>query len=197
MPTSATSFSVSDAPIQRAARFQLLAWIRAGFAPAVSEGREVLKFGESGITFAEFVANPLDARADVCSIAMLAAPRDETDMVHAVVDRAIGDVVSDAGSQKLDDVEFRQREVEINVVPVGSAYSGLQHQPPPLQDLLRLELLGTLARFENESQSLGENWHAARFVDEVEGALVERQVLVCRCRAAREEYDGQHDAPAP
>src|SRR4051794_2155026 len=95
MPTSATSFSVSDAASRRSENRRLVERV-LDLAPAVAEGLVVIDLGEVWIDGAELVSNSLDARADVCSIAIFAAPSDEAHVVHAIVDRSIGHVAAHA-----------------------------------------------------------------------------------------------------
>ena len=52
---------------------------------------------------------------------MFAAPRDEADVMHAIVDRAVGHVIADIRSQQAHDVKLRQREVDIDGIPEGAA----------------------------------------------------------------------------
>src|SRR5512143_2536320 len=100
MPTSPTSFSVSDAPIRRAALRQLRRGGGGLSSPAVTEGGIILDFGELGIDRTELVAYSLDRRANIGSVAIFAAPRDKSDVMHAIVDRAVGHVVADVGCKQ-------------------------------------------------------------------------------------------------
>src|SRR6187551_1778573 len=105
MPTRPTSLRVSEAPRRRAESSQLRRGV-LGLSPAVTEGGVVFDFSEFGIDEAELVSNALDRRTDIGSVAILSAPGDEADVVHAIVHRAIGHVAADIESQQAHDVEL-------------------------------------------------------------------------------------------
>src|SRR5690348_5435630 len=107
MPISATSFSVSEAARRRIACRH--AGMRGlGLPPAVAEGLVVIDFAELGIDGAELVSNSLDARADIRSVAIFAAPGNETDVVHAIIHRAVSHVAADIGGEQMHDLELGQ-----------------------------------------------------------------------------------------
>src|SRR6266850_6892352 len=135
MPTRAISLRVSDAAKRRTRRRQPVSGGVAGAAagalglsPAVTEGLVVIDLAEGGIDGAELVSNPLDARADVRSVAIFSAPGDEAHVVHAVVDRPVGYVAPDVRGKQVHDLEFGERQADVAVVPEGAADAGLQHQ---------------------------------------------------------------------
>src|SRR5262245_3273509 len=104
MPTSATSFSGSEAATRRSRHRQPVVGAGGGgpglgLSPAVAEGLVVIDLVEGGIDGPELVSNSLDARADVRSVAIFAAPRDEPHIMHAIIHRAIGHVAADVGRQ--------------------------------------------------------------------------------------------------
>ncbi len=147
-------------------------------APAIAERLVVLDLAELGIDGAELVANALDAGADVGSVAILTAPRDEADIVHAVVDGAVADIAADVGGQRMHDLELGHRQVEVGVVPEGATDRGLQQQAAAMEVAFavgRHRLAGAVG---DQTQAAGEDRHAARLVDEVDRAA-------SRGRAAR------------
>src|SRR3990167_8056441 len=105
MPTRATSLSVSDAASRRNGD-RRLGVRELGLAPSVAEGLVIVDFGEVWIDRAELVSYPLDAGADVCLIAIFAAPSDKAYVMHAVVDGTIGYVAAHIRGQKMHDLEF-------------------------------------------------------------------------------------------
>src|SRR5215471_14332243 len=109
---------------------------------------------------------------------MFAAPRDEADVMHAIVDRAVGHVIADIRSQQTHDVEFSQGEIDVDRVPERPADPGLQHQPSAMLGFIDFELGWSLGGFDDDTDAFGENWHTARLVDEVESAAIESEVLV-------------------
>src|SRR5215470_588799 len=131
-PTRMTSLSVSEAPRRRSLRHpvvgvgELLGFLAS--SPAITEGLIVIDLGKGGVDGSELVSNPLDARADVRSVAIFSAPRDEPDIVHAIVDSAVGHVVADVRRQQMHDLELGERQADIGVVPVGAAHARLEQQ---------------------------------------------------------------------
>ena len=80
-------------------------FVALGSAPTIAKGRIILDFDKIGVEEAKLVSNTLDRRTDIGSIAIFSASRDEADMVNAVVDRAVSDVIADIQSQKADNIE--------------------------------------------------------------------------------------------
>src|SRR5262245_17517824 len=112
IPTRMTSLRVSEATTRRSLRRHVTAagvLGVSGRSPAVAEGLIVIDFGEGRVDGSELVSNPLDARADVRSVAIFSAPRDEPDIVHAIVDSAVGHVVADVRGQQMHDLELGKR----------------------------------------------------------------------------------------
>src|SRR5262249_46643169 len=105
-PTRMTSLSVSEAATRRSLRHPEagVGEVLGLFAPspAIAEGLIVIDLPEGGVDDAELVSNSLDARADVRSVAILSAPRDEPGIVHAIVDSAVGHVIADVRRQQMD-----------------------------------------------------------------------------------------------
>src|SRR5258707_5828604 len=161
IPTSATSLSVSDAAKRRMPRRQPVSGVVAGagggalgLSPAVTEGLVVIDLSEGGIDGAELVSNPLDARADVRSVAIFSAPGDEAHVVHAVVDRPVGYVASDVRGKQVHDLKFRERQADVAVVPEGAADAGLQHQPATVKIVHQLGLSGLFHRVGDQPQAV-------------------------------------------
>ena len=80
------------------------------------------RFRQVRIEVEELVADALDCRADVSSIAVIAASCDEAVVVHTVADRAIGHPATDVRYQDMDDFVLSLGEAHIGVVPVSSAH---------------------------------------------------------------------------
>src|SRR5258708_2707084 len=113
MPIKATSLRVSEAARRWNARRQPRGGGGAlGLSPAISEGLIVIDLGEGRVDGAELVSNPLDARADIRSVAIFAAPRDETDVMHAVVNCPIGYIAPDVRGQQVHDLELGKRQMD-------------------------------------------------------------------------------------
>src|SRR4051812_4507425 len=83
-PTRLSSLTAIDPPRPRVRRASSRG-IRGQCPPAIAKGREVLNLAEFIVERPEFVADPLDRRADVGSMALLAASGNEARMVHAVI----------------------------------------------------------------------------------------------------------------
>src|SRR4029077_7847161 len=199
MPIRATSFSVSEAARRWSPRRQRDAGGGGGLglSPAVSEGLVVIDLGEAGVDGSELVSNSLDARADIRSVAIFAAPRDESDVMHAVVDCPIGYVAADVRGQQMHDLELGEGEMNIGFVPEGTAAPGLQHQPAAMEVVDELGLAGLLHRIGDQPQAMGKDGNATGLVDEVERTAVEGELLVGRLRAAGQEDHRQGDTVAP
>ena len=91
-------------------------------SPAISEGCGVLDFCEGRVKFAEFFADALDGRSNVCPISLSPLPGNEAFVVLKVVDRAVGLMATDVRRQKIDDVVFTDSKSDIDLVPKGSVY---------------------------------------------------------------------------
>src|SRR5215475_7930848 len=109
---------------------------------------------------------------------MFAAPRDEADVVNAIVDRAVGHVVADVRSQQTHDVELGQGEVDIDCVPECSADPGLECQPSELLGIVGLHLSRSLGSFNNDTDTLGEDLQTARLVNEVKRTPIKGKILI-------------------
>src|SRR5258707_14586947 len=159
IPTSATSLSVSDAAKRRMPRRQPVSGVVAGagggalgLSPAVTKGLVVIDLGEGGIDGSELVSNPLDARADVRSVAIFSAPGDEAHIVHAIVPPPVGQVTADVRGQQMHDLEFGERQADVIVLPEGAADAGLQHQPAAVEIVHQLGLAGLFRSLCDQSQ---------------------------------------------
>src|SRR5882757_796433 len=117
-----------------------------GLSPAVSEGLVVIDLGKGGVDGSELVSDPLDARADIRSVAIFAAPRDETDVMHTIVDRPICHVAADVRGQQVHDLEFGERQMNIGIVPEGTADPRLQHQTAAMEIVHQVGFAGLLHR---------------------------------------------------
>ena len=89
--------------------------------PAVAEAYEVFDLGESFIALEELLAYALDNSSNVYPIAAFAAPSDETFVVYAIVDRAIGHPAARFRRQEMDDVVLDQGQAHVGIVPICPA----------------------------------------------------------------------------
>src|ERR1700722_2001693 len=165
-------------------------------SPAVSKGLVVIDLGKGGVDGSKFVSNPLDARADIRSVAIFAAPRDESDVMHAVVDCPVGYVTANVRGQQVHDLEFRERQINIGIVPEGTADPRLQYQPAAMEIVHQVGFAGLLHRIGDQPETVGQDGNTARLVDEVQRAAIEGEFLVGRLRAASQEHHRQGDAYA-
>src|SRR5215475_7613458 len=182
-------------PNRRSANELAAAFARSGsdrFAPAVSESGVVADFDEGRVALPELASDALDCRADIRSIPMFPTPGDETLVVQAVVDGALGHVATGIRRQQMDDVVFAKRQPDIELIPIGAADAGAKGQPATGQKFFR-QWLGArnAATFDDAPQAAGQYLHTARLVDEVEGATVESQALIVGKGTPRQEHHRQ------
>jgi len=165
--------------------------------PAVSEGMGVHDFVKGRVKVAEFAADSLDGCSNVCPISMIPRPRNEAFIVLKVVDRAIRPVAADTRHQQMNDVVFAHGEADIDPVPIGSMAMRLENELTADDGLVGLGIGGRLGKFGHQPETHGEKLHAACFVDEVERAAFESELLVCQRGVTRQEHHWQgHAAPA-
>src|SRR5579863_3922507 len=80
--------------------------------PAVSEAGIIFDRVEAGIAIAKLLADSLDERADVGTIAFRPVAGNEVLAVDEVVDFAISDIMTGPFGEKLDDPELGQAEID-------------------------------------------------------------------------------------
>ena len=131
------------------------------------------RFRQVRIEVAELVADALDCRADVSSIAVIAASCDEA-VVHTVVDRAIGHPATDVRYQEMDDFVLSLGEAHIGVVSVTPAHIAINDE-----QIMRSAEAGEVADLAVSSKRLmlDQNLHATCLVDEVDGASIAREAF--------------------
>src|SRR5262245_66564503 len=108
-------------PNRRSANELAAALARSGsdrVAPAVSESGVIGDLDESRVALPELASDALDCRADIRSIPMFPTPGDETLVVQAVVDGAIGHIATGIRRQQMDDAVFPKRQPHIELIPV-------------------------------------------------------------------------------
>ena len=91
----------------------------------------------------------------------------------------------------MDDVVFTDGETYIDLVPISCASAGLRTSLPQTMGFSASGLAAGLPDFGHESETLGENLHAACLVDEVERTAIEGEFLVRRLSVARQEHHRQ------
>ena len=96
----------------------------------------------------------------------------------------------------MDDLEFGDGEVEVGLVPERPADRGLQQQPAAMEIAVAVGRHRLVGAVDDQAQAAGEDRHAARLVDEIDGAAVERELLVVGLAVSREEHHRQVDARA-
>src|SRR5579859_7604806 len=79
---------------------------------AIAEAGVVLDVLVFGIDGTKLLANALDERADIGTIALVAIAGGEVLAVNEVVDLAIGDVLAGAACQQRQDLELGQGQVD-------------------------------------------------------------------------------------
>src|SRR5918993_788786 len=89
-----------------------------GSTPAIADAGVVADCRELGIVGAEFAADPLDRGSDVRLVAIVSVPRDEADIVHAIVNLAIRDPLAGIRGQELNDVELAKGQIDIDAAPL-------------------------------------------------------------------------------
>ena len=114
-------------------------------------------------------------------------PSNEAFVVLDVVDRAISLVITDVRHQKMDDVVFTDGEADIDLVPISSATARTENELAAEDGLGR----GSSRVADREPETLGEKFHAACLVNEVERTEFEGELLVRRQGMARQEYHRQ------
>ena len=104
-------------------------------------------------------------------------------------------MLADMAGQQVDDLELTDRELDIDLVPEGSADMRLEHEPAELKDLVPARLRHLDAG--DDPKPIGQDGNAPRLVDEVDGAMLESKTLVAGERPVRQEHDREIDALAP
>src|SRR5260370_27643444 len=124
---------------------------------------------------------------------MIPLPGNEAFVVLKVVDRAVGLIATDVRRQKIDDVVFTDGKSDIDLVPKGSVDIRPEDELAADDVLVGLAIGGWPGG--HESETPGENLHAACLVDEVERTAFEGELLVHRLGVARQKYHRQGHAP--
>src|SRR3546814_10429652 len=75
--------------------------------------------------------------ADIGSVSILSVSGYETRMMHAVINRPVGDILVDILHQQPDDVEFDHGQIQVLVAPHGAADRSEEHTSE-LQSLMRI-----------------------------------------------------------
>jgi len=157
-------------------------------SPAISEDGGGLDFAEGRVNFAEFLTDALDRRSNVGPIAQLPMSGRETFVVLKVVNFAIGPVETDIRRQKMDDVEFTESKVNVDLAPIGSADARPENELAAHNSVVGLRMGDTLARLGHDSEPPDQNLYAPRLVDEVDRALSEGLFFLLDLGVARQEH---------
>src|SRR5712671_1829468 len=88
----------------------------------------------------------------------------------------------------MDDVVFTDGESDIGLFPIGAVGGWAENELAADDGLVVLGIGGRLAGFGHESETPGENLHAACLVDEVERTAFEGEFFVRRLEVARQEH---------
>src|SRR5579862_8605311 len=170
-----------------------IAIVAARAAPAITEAGIVLDLFELHVERAEFISDAPNRRPHIRAIAVFATAGDKSGMMNAIVDRAIGYILVAARQQQIDDAEFGYREIDVIAVPKGPAHIRAQQQLAATERLVTLLRCQPFAHLHDEAQALCENGDAPRLVDKIDGAVIERGVLVSGGRNPGQENDGEID----
>src|SRR5271163_385068 len=92
----------------------------ASILPPVTEARIILDLRKIRIDIAEFLANPLYERADIGAVSNIAVAGHEPFAVNDVIDLAIAYVAVGVLDEIGDDIEFRQCQPDVDLLPRGA-----------------------------------------------------------------------------
>src|SRR4030095_8748784 len=161
-------------------------------APDVAEGHEVLDFVEARIALLELAPNPLYRRSNVGPVAVLPVAADEAAVPYLVIDGAVADILADVAGEKVNDAEFSDRKIYVDVVPEGAADMVLQHKAAAPVAALTHELRSLGLR--RDAQPMDQDGDAAGLVDEINRPAVERHGFVDGQRPTRQKDHRHVDA---
>src|SRR5260221_154422 len=145
---------------------------------------------ELRIDLAELLADALDEGADIGPIALIAIAGDKVLAVNEIVDLAVGDVLAGTQGEQGDDLELGQRQIDRRSRPTRAVDVKAQFELADMQHVAGLSAIPVGRRpasLGDQAQPLDEDREAARFVDEIDGAALERRLLVDILAQHREE----------
>src|SRR5260221_355745 len=129
----------------------------------------------------EFLADSRDEGADIGTKILVAMAGRKVLPVNQVIDLAIGHALAGPQRQPGDDLELGQGQIDRRAVPAGPVDVEAQIEAAETQDIAGLPALRFRYRPDplgDQPQTLDENREAARLVDEIDGAALERRLLV-------------------
>ena len=148
---------------------------------------DLLEFGMKGL---ELLPDPPDSGSNIDSIPVFATSRHEAHAMHAIVDLPVRDERTDFRGQQVDNLELRNRQANIDLVPIGPAGPSAQRQAATLEDSFHAGDRTALRSGGGQTQAGGEDRRVSRLVHEIGCAALERKSLEHWVGLPGQEDDG-------
>src|SRR5262245_55393723 len=145
----------------------------------------------------ELLPDAPNGGSNIYSIPVFPTARHEAHATHAIVDLPIRDERTDLRGQQVDNLELRDRQADIDLVPISPAGRSAQRQATAVEDSFQISDGTALRSGGGKKQAGGEDCRSSRLVHEIGGAAFQGKSFKYGIGSLGQEHDGPLQIPLP